>query len=132
MYLIDQEIANEIAAMEKLLYPITQELFKADEEEAGEIEERLREKIIAETQSKNVGRAVMMFLPLLLENRAITSYLRKKKQPRLRSMMPEVTTAEETVYLAMREIMSMTKEEAKQTMIILTRYQRDPIAPTEI
>ena len=100
-------------------------MFQANEEQSEKLEIQLREKIQKESQSQTVARAVAIVLPLLLEHQAITKYINLTRNYQLRNQMPEILTVEEAVYLVMKEIPSITKNELKQTMNILMQYQKD-------
>ena len=103
MYTIDQDIANQIAKKQTMKYIEMEKLFKMDEEEADKYEMDLRKAV--EIQSDDtIARAVVAFLPLFLESRAITNYINQTKTMGLRAMMPEILTAEEAALMAQMDI----------------------------
>lgn len=106
MYLIDQEVAREIA-QEGTIEPLEiYNIFLADtEEEAELLEQKIRLKITKKTGNSQIGRAVAIYSPLLWANKAITSYIQRTGDHSLRAVAPEVLTAEETALLAQRDLM---------------------------
>ena len=122
MYLIQQDIANEIAKG-PMKYWLMKILFESSEEEA----EKIESLIWNETEiqySDNVGRAISISLPLLLEHNAITKYINKTKRYELRMALPEILSPYEGAYLAKGDIMYMSKDEITQTIEALSYYQK--------
>lgn len=115
MYLIDQEIANQVAQTTEMKYNLTERMFQATEEEAEAMEMEIRNQVEKETGSSQVARAVSIYLPLLLENEA----LRKSKTNR-KANIPEILTAREASLIAQREIM-LNEKETQQTEQMLQR-----------
>jgi hypothetical protein len=103
MYLIDQEIANQIARTTPMKYPEMKKLFLMKEAAADRWEMNLRNKI-EKQEGEEVARVVAVYLPLYLENQAITRFLRRTKAQSLRMMMPEILTVEEMIYLAQQDL----------------------------
>ncbi|MCY1719129.1 hypothetical protein OU798_02165 [Prolixibacteraceae bacterium Z1-6] len=68
MYEFDQDLANRIAQTVDLKYHLTKRLFQDTEEEAEEIEEKIRQLVLKRTNSHDVARGVIVYLPLLMEN----------------------------------------------------------------
>jgi hypothetical protein len=119
MYIIYQEIANKIAKTVELKYNLTKKMFKATEEQAEEIEIQLRKQITNETNSIKVAMAVSIYLPLLLENEAITQYLNKTKE-NLRGLLPEILSPREAALIAQMDQM-MTEKETIQAQDMFQR-----------
>ena len=124
MYQIDQEISRDIAATQKMLHPEMIKLFQATEEEAEQLEMEMRAEVLERTKMPGVARAMVMFSPLLLENKAISSYLKVVKDPELRRMMPELLTAEETALMAQRELMDLDEKEVEMLIKELRMAQK--------
>jgi hypothetical protein len=125
MDLIDQDYANEIAQSEKLVYPITRKMFECTQDESDEMESDLYSKIKKETKSHIVAWAIATFLPLLLENKAISQYLTKTNQQFLRNKIPEILTAGEAALYANAEKNRMISPEEMKTIVqTLKRYQK--------
>ena len=122
MYLIDQDIANDIAKR-PMKYWLMKILFESTEEEAEEIEDLIW-KDVQRKYSRNVARATMTSLPLLLEHEAITKYINRVKRYELRMALPEILSPAEGAYLARGDIMSMSEVEFNQTIEILSYYQK--------
>ena len=70
-----------------------------------------------------VARAYITYFPLLLENKAITSYVIQMNQHSIREMMPEILTAEEAVLMATKEF-GLTKLEQKNLFNLLIQAQK--------
>ena len=109
MYVIDQDIANQISKTQKFRNPKMARLFSATEEEAELIEIEEREKI-GELSGDQVARGWIMYAPLLFEHAAITNFIREKGSYYLRAMMPEILTSSEAALIAQKDIM-LTEEE---------------------
>lgn len=124
MFAIDQHTANQIAKTQHLIYPITKKLFQAsNDEEADEIEMRILKQTQEKGLTKRAALSLLLVLPLLLENKAITNYLKQTKNPGLRMMMPEILTIEEATGLANKEKnYSLTKEELESLKKVLKLF----------
>jgi len=121
MYIIDQDIANEIANSQSLTTRWSTEIFKATEEEADRMELEIRAEVKAESDYE-VARAVAAYLPLYLENEAITKFISKKRAYSLRLMMPEILSPREAALMAQQDYM-MTSEQTIQTIAQIKKYQ---------
>lgn len=122
MYLIDQDIANEIVK-EPMKYWLMKVLFESSEKEADEIGCMIRDE--TERQyGDNVARAISIALPLLLEHKAITKYINNTNQYGLRSVLPEILSPNEGEYLARGDIMYMEKEDMQKTIEVLSFYEK--------
>lgn len=97
-------------------------LFESSEEEAEKIEDLIWEDI-GQKYSRNVARAILIAMPLLLEQKAITRFINKFKRFELRMVLPEVLSPEEGAYIARGDIMSMSADEFIQTIETLSYYQ---------
>ena len=118
MYTIDQDIANQIAQTQTMKYIEMEKLFKMDEEEADKYEMDLRKAV--EIQSDNtIARAVVAFLPLFLENQAITKYINQTGDRMLRNVMPEILSAEEVALMAQKDNISMDDNQITKTAQII-------------
>lgn len=111
MYLIDQEIAREIAREMRIEPRKIREIFQAKtEEEAEALELQLRESITERTGNSQIGRAIAVYSPLYWASNAISSYIQRTSNYNLRAVAPEVLTLEETALLAQIDI-RLTDEE---------------------
>lgn len=115
MYIIDQEIANQVAQTTEMKYNLTERMFQATEEEAEAMEMEIRSQVEKETGSSQVARAVSIYLPLLLENEALS-----KSKTNRKANLPEILTAREASLIAQREIM-LNEKETQQTEQMLQR-----------
>ena len=133
MYLIDQEIANKIAKTVLMKYPMMTIMFMVTEEQADAMEAKIRADVEKETGDDQVARAVAVYLPLYLENQAITKYIAQTKNQSLRSIMPEILTAEEMALMAQQDMMFLTKKQmtliAKSAEGYRNRLSRDLMQP---
>src|SRR5690606_24477851 len=94
-----------------LKYPEMVRLFSAKtDEEADRMELESRRKVAARTGMEQVGRAVSIFAPLLLEHEAITWYINRTQDYSLRKVAPEILSAEEAALWAQREMMISGEE----------------------
>ncbi len=120
MYLIDQQTANRIAQTVQMKYLLTQKMFLAKtEEEVEAIEEDLERQVLAATGSEQVARAILVYLPILMEQEAITMFQNKTGE-NLRAIAPEILTPREAAEIAQMDI-RLTDEEKATTIKILTR-----------
>ncbi|WP_346862844.1 hypothetical protein [uncultured Draconibacterium sp.] len=115
MYLIDQEIANQVAQKVPMKYELTERMFRATEEEAEAMEMEIRAQVEKETGSDQVARAVSIYLPLLLESEALS-----KSKTNQKANLPEILSEREAALIAQREIM-LSEKETQQTEQMLTR-----------
>lgn len=122
MYIIDQDIANEIAKSQTMKYREMLEMFRAIEDQAVEMESLLRREIFKLTNDDQVARAVVAYLPLLLEHKAITNYIDQTKNSQLRMMMPEILTADEAGLMAQREYL-LDNVQLQHTINQIKKYQ---------
>lgn len=122
MYLIEQETANQIAQSVAMKYPQMKALFQMTEEQADKWEMELRMEITSQTDEV-VARVVAVYLPLYLENQAITNFINKTRNRALRTMMPEILTAEEAVLIAQMDILMITPEQKKKAIQKMKEYQ---------
>jgi hypothetical protein len=129
MYLIDQEIAREIAETQELLYPEMRELFKATEAKAERLEDKMRQELETSGETSQVARSLVAFLPLLLENRAITRYISQLRAYHLRGALPELLTAEETALRAQMEYRLDKEETLRLTRLMKDRQAASRSAP---
>jgi len=109
MYVLDQDLANDIAAKVPLKYEYMRRMFEANEETANEMEARIREEAGKRTKFDKAARAVMMYAPLLMEHEAISKYQELTGQY-IRNVAPEILTAREAALIAQKDIM-MTEQE---------------------
>lgn len=128
MYIIDQQIANQIA--QTIPLQVMQSWFQAREEEVEELESGLINEIINETGACIVGVAVTAILPLVVESEAISRYINQTQDYSLRLYLPEIKTVHEARLLAEKEF-TMTKKQGKKveekisqlwSQLILTEY----------
>lgn len=111
MYLIEQEIANEIARERRIKQPEVRAIFEAEtEEEAEVLEQKIRDNMTRKTGNSQIGRAMAVYSPLLWAHESITSYIQRTGDQSLRRVAPEVLTAEETALLAQRDLMLSGEE----------------------
>jgi len=123
MYIIDQETANEIARTVKMKYPEMKRIFEMTEEDADQWEMKFRAEI-EEKADYEVARAVSTYLPLYLENWAITLYIRKKKNQGLRNMMPEILSPKEMALWAKKDLMYLAPEQITQIIDVTSEYEK--------
>lgn len=71
MYIIDQDIANEIARTQTMRSPLMKEWFMMTESQVDKVEVMLRNQIEKETNDYDVAKAVGAYLPLFIEHEAI-------------------------------------------------------------
>ncbi len=122
MYLIEQDIANEIAKEGWIEPREVREIFLADsEDEAERLEQMIRDRLTIKTGNSQIGRAIAVYSPLLWANKAITAYINRSRNYSLRRIAPEVLTVEETALLAQRDL--MLDEEEVYIMIDELRLQ---------
>jgi hypothetical protein len=90
MYLIDQEIAREIAREMRIEPRKIREIFQAKtEEEAEALELQLRESITERTGNSQIGRAIAVYSPLYWASNAISSYIQRTSNYNLRAVAPK-------------------------------------------
>lgn len=118
MYEFDQNLANRIAKTVEMKYQLTKMLFGGTEEEAMEIEEKIRSEVLERTDSRSVAKGVIVFLPLLLEHQAISKF-QNKTRLNIRNIAPEILTPKEAALWAQRDCM-LTELEKNQVQEILT------------
>lgn len=123
MYLIDQRIVNSIARSVPMKYPQMYNLFKMTEEEADKAEDNLISYLEEKKVESEAARAITAFLPLYLENQAITNYLNKTNRQNLRSILPEILTVEEMASIASRDRM-LTQTQTTQVMQATRELQK--------
>ncbi len=105
MYLIEQDIANEIAKEGWIEPREVREIFQADtEEEAERLEQIIRDRLTIKTGNSQIGRAIAVYSPILWANKAITSYINRSRNHGLRRIAPELLTVEETAILAQMDL----------------------------
>jgi len=122
MYLIDQEIANEIAKRVPMKYPEIKRAFLMEEEEADQWEMAIRNEVEAQSD-RTVARVIGVYLVLLLENQAITKYIRMTKNQSLRTMMPEILTVEEMILMAQGDMIALSMDQEKKVRSVVIEYQ---------
>lgn len=110
------------ASSQKMIYPLMQRMFQATEEEEVQMELKLLESIEEETGDAKVAMSVMAYLPIYLENRAITNYIRQTRNQHLRAMMPEIFTAEEAGSMAQRDNL-LDQDQVNLTAKVIRAYQ---------
>ncbi|MBK9984485.1 MAG: hypothetical protein IPP15_19310 [Saprospiraceae bacterium] len=131
MYLIDQEVAREIAKEGSIKPFEIYKIFFADTEEEAEIlEQNIRLKITRETGNSQIGRAMAVYSPLLWANKAISSYIQRSGDQSLRAVAPEVLTAEETARLAQRDL--RLEDEEVLILIEQLRFQGAEVSQLHI
>ena len=111
MYLIDQQVANQIAQTVPLQAMHT--WFRVREEEIEEMEATFIDQITRETGTSIIGVAVTAILPILVESEAITKYISETGDNSLRTDVPEILTIQEAGLMAEREF-TMTAKQAKK------------------
>src|ERR1035437_3698047 len=119
MYLIDQDVANKIA-LQPMKYLEMQNLFQSTEAEADQWEMESR-KVVEKQADNQVARAVVIYSPLYLENKAITNYC--QQHPQLRNQLPEILTAEEMALIAQKDIL-LSEEQVNQVIKLTLDYQK--------
>jgi hypothetical protein len=94
MYMLNQETANLIAERQ-MDSDEMRTLFAATEAQAREIESAMQAEFFKETGDRQVAVAATAFLPILVENAAISRYISSSGNYALRMQTPEIITAEE-------------------------------------
>ena len=122
MYTIDQELANQMVQMLTPKHKAMLTLFSATEKQSSQLEANFR-KVLEEKTDPQVARAVVAYLPLLLENEMITKFINRTRNRSLRAMMPEILTAEEMSQLAQMDMMFLTKDQLKMITKIAEEYR---------
>lgn len=103
MYQVPTPIWNEIAASQQLRHREMQRLFLMDPEELMTALAAEEKALEAQGADSRTIRAFGLTAPLLLENEAISRYIQQSNQHFLRSSLPELTTVNEAISLAVAE-----------------------------
>jgi hypothetical protein len=115
MYIISQEIANEIARSQTMQNPLMKEWFMMTESNVEKEEAKLHDRIVKETSDSSVARAVVAYLPLFIEYEAISEYINHTGQHSLRRLLPEILSAREAALWAQRDYM-MDDQQVEKTI----------------
>jgi hypothetical protein len=131
MYMFDHEIANRIAATQEMATEEMKLWFEASDVQVKDMEKEKQVEILRETGDDIVAAAVVAFLPLLAENKAISRYINYTGDYDLRVQIPEIITAEEAGLFAEMEFSLNPEQTSAVTRIIdqkcagLTAYKRE-------
>jgi hypothetical protein len=120
MYLLNQNIANKIAAEQRMATEEMRNLFLAQESKAKVIESAMHTEILNETGDEQVASAIVAYLPILVENEAITKYIEFTGNYDLRVQTPEIITAKEAGLFAELEF-SLNQEQTDKAIQIMNR-----------
>lgn len=122
MYIIDQDIANEIARTQTMQSPLMKEWFMMTESQIDKEEVKLRNQIEKETNDHKVAKAVGAYLPLFIEHEAITGYINQTGKHDLRNLMPEILSAREAALYAQRDYRLHDQQVEKTIEVIRKLY----------
>jgi hypothetical protein len=118
MHMLNQETANLIAERQ-MDSDEMRKLFAATEAQVKEIESAMEAELFKQTGDRQVAVAVTAFLPILVENAAISRYISSTGNYDLRMQTPEIFTAEEAALFAELEY-SLNKDQIN-TFVRITK-----------
>jgi hypothetical protein len=123
---VAQSIWNQIAQMPEMQYPALKTLFSLTPEELDEYEEDQAMKLEQEGWPNKVILAYQRMAPLLLEWKAIQTFVYKPENFHLRGALPEILSVDEAVLVADKDYW-LTGQEAGQ----LKKLLQETIAGTK-
>lgn len=113
------EILNEIAQEPTLTTPWAKDLFSLDQ---GNLTAAMEDQALRMEKAGYENKVILAYqtvAPLLAANIAISTYLLKTGNMELRAALPEVTTPEEGVQIAIAEF-QLNEKQAKELLKLLT------------
>lgn len=120
MYQIAAESLNQIARTESLKYPSMGRLFSMNQTALTDALEAQATALRRQGVANKVVLAYQTVAPLLMENEAISRYIRKTDSLTMRAALPEVTTIPEALQLAEAEH-ELTPKQIKALRKLLQR-----------
>jgi len=120
MYQVDQLIWNEIAETGLVQTPTFKRLFSTTLDDRDQILEEQAKKMEKSGVTSRVILSYQTVTSLLMENKAISAYLRMTDRYDLSAVFPEVLTVNEAVYLMIQEYM-LSDDESSQLSAMLEK-----------
>lgn len=118
MYAVAAPILNRIAKSEDLKSPIAKRLFPLDQEKLNAALETEEKKLEAKGVDPKVALALLTVGPMLWENRAIQSFVRKNQT--YLGTMPDLSEPNEALLQATHEFSLNTSQQAQLQPLLVT------------
>lgn len=121
---VASEIWNQIAETQELQTKWAQKAFRLDSDQMIELEDKEYGELKAK-HGQEVAAALLDVKPLLLENVAISRFIRSRGHPGLRNALPELVTISEALMVAAMD-RPLTEAQQEQLAVLLENEYQEP------